>query len=682
MPGSSIASQLQAIRVALNVTNEPEPSRRTPFTRPSILFDAKAAADIDVDTIFNLALSGLDVLISSEGRFKNYKSDLFSHQSKELDRELLGLEENNRINASISSYLRLLSGYIELGSALKTLEYLIRRYKNSKWKFLDGVKSSGARLPREIIVQQCLRDMGATPVKKTQPSKEVIGFCTGVVFEVLGIADVHSDMAGAMMIISLLAQKSALSPNVAKSLLSWVAGIARVGSSEDNDLQFVNMCFMTLITIVQLQNLDLIPKKTLNLLNEVRGFPAILANLEKKFNINKFLGVLVDSLVEYSFFDDVHTRVLLSLLETVPLKFYVNQIVVRLVNLQLRLSQGNINSASAESGSTATQILTHLCQIYPDESRRAFLSIMKDTKKSSYDVLCTILGEHFHVSDEVVDPKLLFAMEHSDPEARRLAISSMNTLNISSTKVAGSKKFDDIQDALVRRLYDEKLNVVLAVLSLDNLRDIIDASLLVEPIQHVLHKCTEILISSSSNKTPLHDVALACLQQVVRSFKDQNGYAMKIAAAIFPLLLIQPKTRLSNVKALEFARELSWPFYENLTIPTVGKSLNELKKDADQFLLFFGSCFPFMKSEWGMLEAAGISAEQCKKSFLDRDCKGILEDLSNFKSKDLNYEILACLLFKLIEAFTEAMPGDDSLVGDFSVPHLYLNLTAGMFSVH
>lgn len=64
-----------------------------------------------------------------EERFRNYKHDLFSFQSKELDRELVSQEENKRISASIGLYLRLLSGYLELHSALKTLEYLIRRYK-------------------------------------------------------------------------------------------------------------------------------------------------------------------------------------------------------------------------------------------------------------------------------------------------------------------------------------------------------------------------------------------------------------------------------------------------------------------------------------------------------------------------------------------------------------------------
>lgn len=64
-----------------------------------------------------------------EERFRNYKNDLFSLNSKELDRELLGQEENKRISASVASYLKLLSGFLELHSALKTLEYLIRRYK-------------------------------------------------------------------------------------------------------------------------------------------------------------------------------------------------------------------------------------------------------------------------------------------------------------------------------------------------------------------------------------------------------------------------------------------------------------------------------------------------------------------------------------------------------------------------
>lgn len=64
-----------------------------------------------------------------EERFRNYKNDLFSFQGKELDRGLVDREENKRLSATVASFLRLLSGYLISHSALKTLEYLIRRYK-------------------------------------------------------------------------------------------------------------------------------------------------------------------------------------------------------------------------------------------------------------------------------------------------------------------------------------------------------------------------------------------------------------------------------------------------------------------------------------------------------------------------------------------------------------------------
>ncbi|KAL4577863.1 hypothetical protein LXL04_013978 [Taraxacum kok-saghyz] len=73
---------------------------------------------------------GLEGLVSLDERFGNYRNGLFSHKSRELDRELLGVADNNHINASIIFYLRLLSGHFQSLSAIKILEYLIRRYKS------------------------------------------------------------------------------------------------------------------------------------------------------------------------------------------------------------------------------------------------------------------------------------------------------------------------------------------------------------------------------------------------------------------------------------------------------------------------------------------------------------------------------------------------------------------------
>ena len=51
------------------------------------------------------------------------------------------IEENNRLNASISSYLCLLFGHFQSSYALKTLEYLIGQYKIREYnKPLDVLK--------------------------------------------------------------------------------------------------------------------------------------------------------------------------------------------------------------------------------------------------------------------------------------------------------------------------------------------------------------------------------------------------------------------------------------------------------------------------------------------------------------------------------------------------------------
>ena len=71
----------------------------------------------------------MEVLVDLDGRFRKYEGTLFSQTSLELDREKMVPKEEEKINKSIHSYLRLLSGHLQLPAALKTLEYLVRRYQ-------------------------------------------------------------------------------------------------------------------------------------------------------------------------------------------------------------------------------------------------------------------------------------------------------------------------------------------------------------------------------------------------------------------------------------------------------------------------------------------------------------------------------------------------------------------------
>lgn len=765
---TSLVAQLQ--RLAVPDTEQ----RKRPFTRPSILFDPKEAADIELDTILNIALSGLEVLISMEERFKKYKNDLFSYGSRELDRELMGIEENNRINASICSYLQLLSGYFELSAALKTLEYLIRRYKihiynieefilcalpyhdthvfvrvvqlidtgNSKWKFLEGVKASGAPLPRKIIVQQSVRDFGilevlcnyVTTSKKVEPSRPVTGFCTAVVFEVLGsLTAIDSEAvrrvlpfvefglqsgsrggtdqkAGALMIVSLLADKVALSPKVVKSLMRSLAEVARADARDSTDLQLCRMSLMTLITLVQLQSVEIIPKKIVDILKDIRNISGLLSELVEEFNTDKFLALFLDSLVEYSCSDDLCHGTLLSIVDMVPLKDSVARIVSKLFNTSLRILKDN-DSAGAGAGSWCNQILVSLLRKYLFESREAVNRYIEDIKLRSqkdYEIIIRMLNCNLDLSHEISNSKVWFAMEHPKAEVRRSALLGLDVRGMLNVEAVDSQRFGTIQDAILRRLCDEDLTVVQAALNLEALREIINAPLRIDAFRNVLSRCIKLLSSGASRGASLAvDIALSCLQHAAAGLPDKGEHVKMVAALIFPFIIIIPKTQRLNLKALEIAKQMKWPFYEDLVsvspldkkldsgkiasinaenINVLAKALSiypeehlpwlveccktlELSKTLfllvllqsftlldtgdGQFSTFFGICFPILRMEWELLESAGSISEEFNPGLFEGDINILIEHMVATNPKELNGEILTCLFWRLLGSFSK-----------------------------
>ncbi|KAK3217662.1 hypothetical protein Dsin_011632 [Dipteronia sinensis] len=779
---TSIASQLQAIKSFVLADEEP---LKRPFTRPSILFNPKEAADIDLDTILDIALSGLEVLVSVDERFRNYKHDLFSLKSKDLDRELMGIEENNKINASISSYLQLLSGHLQLPASLKTLEYLIRRYKiyvynteelilcalpyhdthvfvrivqllnlgNNKWKFLEGVRVSGAPPPRTVIVQQCIRDMGvlevlcnySSPTKKFMPSKPTINFCTAVIIETLGSAStVDSDAvkrilpfvvsgfqpgakggsdhkAGALMIVALLANKVSLSPKLVKSLIRSIAEIAREDVKESTDLQWFRLSLMALINLVQLQPVDMFPKKALDILKEIRDIAGILLDLSKEFNIDRFLAMLLESLVDYSSSDDSCHLALISIIEKVPIKNLVDHVISKVLLSCLRLSKKD--SDSTLSGTWAKKILVAINKKYPSELRKAVCKFLEDTKVQSkkedtvFEILSKMLDGDIDMSESISDSKLWFALNHPKAEVRRATLSGLKSSGIQKTKAADSQRLVTIQDAILRQLHDDDLTVVQAALSVDGLSEMISSSDLLEALDDVFKRCIIILMSSSPDKINLAgDVAISCLKMAISSFHDQDDYSKKLSAMMFPLLLILPKTQRTNLKVLELVKEIKLPFYQNFAavslkekeskhesiastnVEIVGRLAETFLKHPDEYLslliescrdyklskiLFllvlmqsllnensksgpflevFESCFSVLKTEWEAFEfATDDSVKEFNVEMLSWDLKNFLDRRYDTDLKALNAGLLICTFWRLLEAFISKLPADASL---------------------
>ncbi|KAK9913977.1 hypothetical protein M0R45_037776 [Rubus argutus] len=736
-----------------------------PFTRPSILFDPKEAADIDIDTIFAIGLQGLELLISTDERFRNFKNDLFSYQSKELNRELMGVEENKRIDASISKYLRLLSGLFELPSSLKTLEFLVRRYKihlynfeelilcalpyhethafvkivqlinlgNSKWKFLEGVKVSGAPPPRNVIVQQCVRDMGvleilfdyASPSKKYRPSKPVIRFCTAVVVEVLGsVASVESvvvkricslihsvlevgtdghseNKAGAMMIVGMLASKVTISPGLVKGLILLIAKVAEEDAKESADLQLFRLSLMTLINLVQLQVVDKFPMKALESLIGIRDFAGILLGLFNKFK-------LIDSFP--CFWIPLLTIVrLMNLASLLP----------KVLSSCLQNSQQIENSTLFSSGSWAEKVLIVLRR-YPSELHGAahkFLEKNVQSKKrgSAHEALHKMLVGNLDRSQACSESNFWFKLHHPEADVRCRTLSEIRTSGLLEAKGTNSQSLVIIQDGILRQLQDDDLTVVRAALSLDRLSSLINPSDLTEVLDNVLRRCVGLMTSSLENNSLVCDVAILCLKNAIADIHENVERCNKLAAMIFPLLLVLPKTLRLNLKALELAKAVKWPLFENLAaacnteqtlkpgslpsinmvtvtslasrfllnpeefMPWLVKSSNDFELSKTHFFLvmmqtlligknksaeFFEVLFPALKKEWESFESTGdVSIAEFKTEMLNWECEGFLDKL-NSNLKALNANILICVFWKLMVAILSVMPADVSLDGD------------------
>ena len=244
---SSLEKQLKRLRIPDSSSLE----RATKFRKKaSFLFDPKEASDIDNETVFALALNGLDELKLVNVQFEKFETFLFSESSKHLERSLQSQELNDKLDNNIKDYLRFLSPYMLLKPAHKTLEWLIRRYQvhlyntddllasvfpyhqsnvfarvvqllnlpNTKWSWLTSVQKTGCPLPRSTIIQHCISNpafftflsglvfnVGKTKASANQGFAAYHVFASFYASTVVGVLD-RLDKVSEEIVTSLLAQ--------------------------------------------------------------------------------------------------------------------------------------------------------------------------------------------------------------------------------------------------------------------------------------------------------------------------------------------------------------------------------------------------------------------------------------------------------------------------------------------
>ncbi|CAM9333066.1 unnamed protein product, partial [Phaeothamnion confervicola] len=185
---SSLRQQVKALRVNAAGTSSAHLQQRK--GRVSLLLSPEEAADIDLGTVREGAVGGLQSLAAVDERFAPFEDTIFGKDAQHSHRELQTQEVNARIDQSIATFLTLLAPHFLLRPAHLTLEYLVRHYKihyfnaddlmrcvlpwhdtrlfarvvqlmnlkNTRWEFLRPVQRSGSPLPRIALAQRVMED--------------------------------------------------------------------------------------------------------------------------------------------------------------------------------------------------------------------------------------------------------------------------------------------------------------------------------------------------------------------------------------------------------------------------------------------------------------------------------------------------------------------------------------------
>ena len=128
---SSLQKQLAAI--AADSSNQVDLRAQRTAHSKSLLFDAQIASDQDFYTIYQICYDGFAEMCALDHRFISFQSTLFSEQSIYTERLQLTIEEAEELNKVIESFMSLVGGRLLLRPAIKSIEWLIRRFRFVKY---------------------------------------------------------------------------------------------------------------------------------------------------------------------------------------------------------------------------------------------------------------------------------------------------------------------------------------------------------------------------------------------------------------------------------------------------------------------------------------------------------------------------------------------------------------------
>lgn len=124
---SSLAAQLA--QVAANSKSTLNVKAQKAAHSKSLIWEPRVAASQSYQSLYTTCHQGFEELCHLDSRFGRFQLTLFSEESQSQDRTQLTTAENEELNRQVDAFLRLAGGRLRLMPAIKSIEWLVRRFR-------------------------------------------------------------------------------------------------------------------------------------------------------------------------------------------------------------------------------------------------------------------------------------------------------------------------------------------------------------------------------------------------------------------------------------------------------------------------------------------------------------------------------------------------------------------------
>lgn len=124
---TSLAKQLAHIASTSKTTLDAKAQKAA--HSKSLIWEPRVAATQSFQTLYPVCHDGFEELCGLDARFAAFGATIFSEQSQGEDRTQLSEGENDELDRQIESFLRLVGSRVRLMPAIKSIEWLIRRFR-------------------------------------------------------------------------------------------------------------------------------------------------------------------------------------------------------------------------------------------------------------------------------------------------------------------------------------------------------------------------------------------------------------------------------------------------------------------------------------------------------------------------------------------------------------------------